>query len=145
MFADTLPKRPDTLTSKGYERSEGNSDPFGVGVRKVWFRKRIDRPNIDDTFGWFGVSEEPRTELVFDIIIEYELVISDDPDATWEQNCSYSFEEVVLKVWERTLPDSDEDESAQRAKLRLVGKQTLRPESFRALETFAEILGYQPS
>ena len=70
MFADSLPKRPDTLTSKGYEREEGQFDEWGSSTKNVRFRKRI-RPLAGD--------------LMFDIVIEYELFVSDDPDATWNR------------------------------------------------------------
>jgi hypothetical protein len=86
MFADSLPKRPDTLASKGYEREEGQFDEWGTSTKKVRFRKRI-RPLEGD--------------LAFDIVIEYELFVSDDPDATWAENCDYSFEEVRLVVWRK--------------------------------------------
>ncbi len=127
MFADSLPKRPDTLTSKGYQREEGEFDPWGASVKKVRFRKRI-RP----TSG----------KLVFDIVIEYELFVSDDPDATWEQNCNYSFEEVRLVVWRREDADTEDDDPDDGRKTRLlkVGTHELRPKTLRTLEQFAAVL-----
>ena len=130
MFADSLPKRPDTLTSKGYKREEGPFDEWGSSTKKVRFRKRIS-PLAGD--------------LMFDIVIEYELFVSDDPDATWEKNCDYSFEEVRLVVWRREEADSEDDDTEAQRKPRLhkVGAHELRPKTLRTLEQFAAVLGYE--
>lgn len=131
MFVDSLPKRPDKLTSKGYEREEGEFDQWSASVKKVRFRKRID---------------PPLGKLVFDIVIEYELCVSDDPDATWEQNCEYTFEEVWLVVWQR-IEDADiEDENSdvhKTMRLQETGTHKLRPLTLRMLEQFAVVLGYE--
>lgn len=148
MFSDTLPKSPDTLTTRGYTRSEDNHDPFGAGVSKVWFTKRIDRPSDSDWAIYsFNDSVSLEMEFVFDIIIQYELSVSDAPQATWDQNCSYLFEEVVLKIWKREQAESEDNEVEQNQieKLIFASQQTLRPRTFRALESFAEVLGYKPS
>jgi hypothetical protein len=130
MFADSLPKRPDTLTSKGYKREEGQFDEWGSSTKKVRFRKRLSPLEGD---------------LMFDIVIEYELFVSDDPDATWEQNCDYSFEAVRLVVWRKEDADSgDEDTDADRkTRLQKVGAHELLPKSLRTLEQFAAVLGYE--
>jgi hypothetical protein len=130
MFADSLPKRPDTLTSKGYKREDGPFDEWGSSTKRVRFRKRISP--LDG-------------ELVFDIVIAYELFVSDDPDATWEQNCDYSFEEVRLVVWHKEDADGDEDDTVADRKPRLhkVGTQELHPKTLRSLEQFADVLGYE--
>jgi hypothetical protein len=127
MFADSLPKRPDTLTSKGYKREEGPFDQWGSSTQKVRFRKRIIPLEGD---------------LVFDIVIEYELFVSDDPDATWEQNCDYSFEEVRLVVWRKEDADRDDDDSDRKPRLHKVGAHELRPKALRSLDHFATVLGY---
>ena len=43
---------------------------------------------------------------MFAIVIEYQLFVSDNPDATTEQNCDYSFEGVRLVVWRKEDADS---------------------------------------
>lgn len=131
MFADSLPKRPDNLTSKGYKREEGPFDEWGASAKKVWFRKRISPPD---------------GELIFDIVIGYELFVSDAPDATWEQNCDYSFEEVRLVVWRKEAVDEDEDEpdDGRKPRIHRVGDHELRPKTLRSLEQFAAVLGYLP-
>jgi hypothetical protein len=131
MFADSLPKRPDTLTSKGYKREEGDFDQWGASTKKVRFRKRID---------------PPLRSLVFDIVIEYELFVSDDPDASWEDNCNYSFEEIRLVVWRRENVDAEDDDldADRKPRLQKVGTHELRPETLRTLEQFEAVLGYSP-
>jgi hypothetical protein len=129
MFADSLPRRPDALTSKGYTREEGRFDEWGSSTKKVRFRKRISPAEGD---------------LVFDIVIEYELFVADDPDATWDQNCDYTFEEVRLVVWRRAGADGEDDGSGHKPRLRQVGAHELRPKTLRSLVQFSKVLGYAP-
>ncbi len=124
MFRDTLPSDPDELIRLGYERHEENtSDP----CRWVRYRKRIDIP-------W--------KELVFDIVIVFELYIDDDPFCSYTENCDYGFPKAELVVWQREEVLLDHNPCEER--LVEIGSHDISPTSLKQLEQFAIAIGFKP-
>jgi len=76
---------PDQLERFGYSRrNDGTADV----VRSVWFEKAF-------------ATDETQVQLTLQI--EFELGLSDDPFVTYAQNCSYSFNGVYLRVFDRRM------------------------------------------
>lgn len=129
MYADTLPEHPDDLIKMGYERREEETSESG---RWAEYRKRVRH-------SWETVA--------FDIVLVYHLSISDDPLATWTENCDYFFEEVRMIIWnerDESTDGSEGDQSDERTQQHFeVGMYTLFPATLAALEAFAGILGYR--
>jgi len=79
-FRDSLPKKPDSLVKRGYERfDEATTD----GSRWVWFKKR--RKTLDG-------------QHILEVAIRYELSIGDAVGATYAQNCDYAFNDVEVSL-----------------------------------------------
>jgi hypothetical protein len=139
MFIDTLPHDPDDLIERGYERcDESTSDP----IRSVRYRKRIN-PDPATLFDFAkGYTHARWPAVAFDVTITYTLYISDDPFATWRENCDYSFEEVCLVVYDaREVESDDSDDEAREVQLTKIGERVIFPETLDELDRLAKMLG----
>lgn len=127
MIENSTLKRRMTLISKGYVQE----DIYELADKTVQFRKRI-RPQE-------GV-------LAYDIVIKYDVFLSDHYRGSLEDNSTYFFEGVRLVVWRRDDVDSydDDADSDYKPLLRKIGSQEIHPTTLRMLEQFAAVLGYSP-
>jgi hypothetical protein len=83
---------PFFLESAGFTRREEQTTDF---VRWVWFEKTID-----------------LVEISLILQVEFELAISDDPSVPTNDNFSYGFNGVYLKILERSV---EADRSCEKA------------------------------
>lgn len=70
---------------------------------------RADEHTSDDV-RWVRYSkaiESDQNQISLVVSIEYELGLSDDPFVTYDQNCSYSFNGVVLAILDRRMESID--------------------------------------
>jgi hypothetical protein len=81
-------------------------------------------------------------DLVFDVVIVFELSISDYPFCPTADNFTYGFDKVELVVWQSREYFLDQEHCQEQ--LVEIGSHDVYPTSLRQLEGFAVALGYKP-
>ena len=95
---------------------------------------------------WYFIKiEKPHSNILFHVVIRFELLISDSPSATYDDNHDMQFEDTYLLIYDRQMeqeghtydePIYDEDtESIHR-----IGRFTIHPQSFADLGTLIAML-----
>ena len=128
-FMDSLPEGTEAvdtfLREKGYDCVEENTADSN---RWRYYIKRFEKYN---------------TNMRIDLVLRFELSISDDPYASWSDNCSLFFSDTFIEIYDRQMerdgtfmgePSFDEDTELPRR----LGRYEVRLTSIEAVEAFAE-------
>lgn len=121
---DDFSEKPDQLCQFGFSRREEDTTD---SVRSVWFERTFD---------------SIESQVRFVLQVEFELAIDDDPNVSYTENLSYSFNGVFLRVIDRQMErynNQSFDEETERP--RKVGRYELRVSTVEELNQISRALG----